>query len=101
MKRYFTAVAVTFILVASGSAFAEQKTVTLDLQNMTCPSCAYMIKSSLKKVQGVSKAEVSYGKRRAVVTYDDAKTTGNALIEATKNAGFPSKIIMKGKQDEI
>jgi len=33
---------------------------------------------------------VSYEKLEAVVTYDDAKTTVDALTNATKQAGYPS-----------
>jgi mercuric ion binding protein len=41
-------------------------------------------------VDGVQKVEVSYEKKEAVVTFDDAKTKIGALTEATKRAGYPS-----------
>jgi mercuric ion binding protein len=40
---------------------------------------------------GVSSVEASYEKKEAVVTFDDAKTTVEALTNATANAGYPSK----------
>jgi mercuric ion binding protein len=46
----------------------------------------------LTKIEGVSKAEVSFQKGEAVVTFDDAKTNVEALLKATKDAGYPSKI---------
>ncbi len=97
MKWYLTVTAIAFAIVTSATSFAEQKTVTLKVKNMTCASCIYTVSSSLEKVQGVSKAKVSYDKRTATVTYDDTKTTSNELTKATKNAGFPSKVIRKGK----
>ena len=45
---------------------------------------------SLSKVNGVSKADVSLEKAEAVVTFDDAKTSIEALLKATKGAGYPS-----------
>ncbi len=50
------------------------------------------VKRSLTKINGVTKADVSLEKAEAVVTYDDAKTSTNALLKATKDAGYPSTI---------
>jgi len=48
------------------------------------------VKRSLTKINGVAKADVSLEKAEAVVTFDDAKTTVEALTKATTNVGFPS-----------
>ena len=50
------------------------------------------VKKALTGVNGVSKVEVSLEKRDAVVTFDDAKTNVKMLMEATKNAGYPSTV---------
>ena len=50
------------------------------------------VKRSLTSIDGVSKADVSLEKREAVVTYDDAKTDVDALLKATKDAGYPSTL---------
>ena len=50
------------------------------------------VKRSLTKVNGVTKAEVSLEQAEAVVTYDDAKTGIDALLKATKDAGYPSTL---------
>lgn len=73
------------------SAWAASKTVTLKVPGMTCPTCPITVKKALNKVDGVSKIEVRYEKKEAVVTFDDAKTDTKALIKATTNAGFPSE----------
>jgi mercuric ion binding protein len=41
---------------------------------------------------GVARAEVSYADKTAVVTFNDAKTTVAALIQATADVGFPSRV---------
>ncbi len=50
------------------------------------------VKRSLTKVNGVTNADVSLEKAEAVVTYDDAKTNVEALLKATKDAGYPSML---------
>jgi mercuric ion binding protein len=69
---------------------AAPKTVTLDVQNMTCPTCPITIKTSLEKVAGVSAVKVYFEKKTAVVTYDPDKSQPAGLTSATTNAGFPS-----------
>jgi len=50
------------------------------------------VKRSLTKVNGVAQADVSLEKAEAVVTFDDAKTSTDALLKATKDAGYPSTL---------
>ncbi|MDO8438564.1 MAG: mercury resistance system periplasmic binding protein MerP [Nitrosomonadaceae bacterium] len=86
------ALIVTLAAAFSASAFATTKTVTLSVPGMTCAACPITVKKVLNKVEGVSKTDVSFKQREAVVTFDDTKTTAAALIEATKNAGYPSSL---------
>ena len=55
-------------------------------------SCVASVKRSLTKIDGVSKADVSLEQAEAVVTYDDAKTGIEAMLKATKDAGYPSTL---------
>lgn len=48
------------------------------------------VQRSLTKINGVAKADVSLEKAEAVVTFDDTKTSIEALLKATKSAGYPS-----------
>lgn len=73
-------------------AYAAVKTVTLDVPGMTCAACPITVKKALTKVSGVTDAKVSYEAKQAVVKYDDAKTSADALMKATANAGYPSTI---------
>lgn len=68
---------------AAAFAGAATKTVTLAIPSMDCPVCPITIKKALTNVPGVSQASVSYEKRQAVVTFDDAKTTVQALTDST------------------
>ena len=90
MKR----IAMLFSLIAifSASAWAATQTVVLSVSKMTCAACPITVKKALNKVAGVEKVEVSFEKREATVTFDDTKTTPEALTNATKDAGYPSTI---------
>lgn len=77
-------------LLVAPSVFAAQKTVTLDVLGMSCAACPITVKKSLTKVAGVSRAEVNYDKRQAIVTFDDTQTTLDKLMRATTDAGYPS-----------
>jgi mercuric ion binding protein len=71
---------------------AAQKTVTLAVPGMTCGACPITVKKSLARVEGVIRTEVDYDKKQAVVTYDDAKSNADKIMQATANAGYPSSI---------
>ncbi len=58
---------------------------------MTCATCPIVVKKALSQVDGVAKVTVSLEKKEAVVTFDDEKTSVDALTTATTNAGFPSR----------
>jgi mercuric ion binding protein len=77
-------------MLASSSAFATERTITLAVQNMFCADCPFIVKKSLEAVPGVAKATVSLKDKTATVTYDDGKVDVKSLTEATTNSGYPS-----------
>lgn len=85
-------VLLSLLSLLSLSAFAKEQIITLEVPTMTCVTCPFTVKKALQQVEGVSKAEVTFENKLAVVTYDDEKTTVEKLTEATKNAGYPSVI---------
>ncbi len=85
------------IVVTSGSALAASRTVTLDVQNMTCAVCPITVKKALEQVSGVQKVKVDYASKTATVQFDDTTVTADQLTEATTLAGFPSTVQGNGK----
>ncbi len=92
MKLFLRSLLVWAMIAAAGPAFAEARTVTLDVENMTCALCPLTVKRSLTAVPGVTRVDVSFDDKTAVVTFDDAITDVTALTQATTNAGYPSQI---------
>lgn len=70
----------------------SNQSVTLDMQNMTCPMCKFTIKKALQGVDGVQTVNVDYNSKTANVSFDPQKTNTEALIKATTNAGYPAII---------
>ncbi|MEO4163223.1 mercury resistance system periplasmic binding protein MerP [Acinetobacter baumannii] len=90
MKKLLTALALAATFAVP--AWAATQTVTLSVPGMTCASCPITVKKAISKVEGVSKTDVSFDKRQAVVTFDDAKTNVQKLTKATEDAGYPSSL---------
>jgi mercuric ion binding protein len=82
--------------ILAGQAVAAERTVKLSVANMTCVTCPFIVKQSLAAVPGVAAVDVSLAEHTAVVTFDEAVATMDALIKATGDAGFPS-ILMEGQ----
>ena len=94
LQRVLITVAVVVLeaLGGSGAVLAASQTVTLSVPGMTCSACPITVKKALQKVPGVEKVVTTYEPKEAVVTFDDAKTTVDALRQATANAGYPSAL---------
>ncbi len=87
-----TLIVLAALITMPMTASAEQQTVKLKVDGMTCQSCPYQVKSALKRVDGVITASASLDTKEAEVTFDNAVTNIAALTEATTNAGFPSTL---------
>jgi mercuric ion binding protein len=90
MKKLLASLALATLVATP--VWAATQTVTLLLPDMTCAACPITVKKALSRVEGVSKTDVIFGKREAVVTFDDSKTTIEKLTKATDNAGYPSTV---------
>lgn len=92
IRTFFIAALVAVSTLSSLAAYGATKAVTLDVPGMTCSLCPITVKKALTKVNGVIKAEVSFDKRQAVVTFDDAKTNVGTLTKATADTGYPATV---------
>ena len=93
MKRILVVAAVAMTLISASGALADERIVTLAVDNLFCVTCPYIVKQTLARIDGVSAVEVSYREQTAVVTFDDDMTDVAALTTATGDAGFPSRLV--------
>jgi periplasmic mercuric ion binding protein len=70
---------------------AEERTVTLAVENMDCAACPYIVREAITAVPGAGRVEVSLERKAAVVTFDDARTTVEAVAAASADAGFRAR----------
>jgi mercuric ion binding protein len=80
------------LLAAAPFAAAKQQTVQLTVPTMDCATCPITIKAALSKVPGVSKVQVSYAKREAIIVFDDTRATVADLKKATEDVGYPAML---------
>lgn len=96
VNDYFSAGAASRTAVveqATAAQSAAERTVALQVDNMYCASCPFIVKRALEGTKGVIAADVSFREKRARVTYDSSKTEVAALIRATSEMGYPSRIV--------
>ena len=94
MKTLFRTVVTLAALTLTGAAFAAPRTATLEVQNVTCVTCAPIVKKTLSRISGVSQVAIVErgGMATATVSFDDEKATAEALAQAVTNAGFPATV---------
>jgi mercuric ion binding protein len=90
MKKSLSGFALIVSMMTAPAAFAGERTITFAVDNMTCASCPYIVKTSMAAVSGVTKVAVSFETKTATVTFDDAKTTADTIAAASMNAGYPA-----------
>ena len=92
-----SAVTVFLLVGLATAAYAVTSTTTLHIEGMTCAGCETAVKLVLKKTPGVISAEVSYEEKRAIVTFDPAKTTPQKIATAVAEALSYKVTVVDGK----
>ena len=90
--RLFLAIVVAFAVVPFAAVGAEGDTevrsAVLDVEGMTCQSCASRIQATLTKIEGVREAEVTLAAKEARIVHDIAKVTTAQLVAAINAIGY-------------
>jgi Cu+-exporting ATPase len=64
------------------------ETTTLDIEGMTCASCASFVEKSLSRTPGVQSALVNFATEKATIHYLPDQATPTTLKEAVVQAGY-------------
>ena len=62
--------------------------VTIHIDGMSCNHCTASVTAALTALTGVETVQVSLEDKNAVVTYDAAKVTADALADVVEEIGF-------------
>ena len=66
--------------------------VHLDIDGMTCASCATRVEKKLSRVEGVEGSSVNYATEEATVVYDPQQVEVDDLLEAVSAAGYSAHV---------
>src|SRR6185437_11260389 len=68
------------------------KTITLPIGGMTGAACQARVQRALSKADGVTTASVNLMTNSASVTYDEAETNPERLVEVVRHVGYDAEI---------
>jgi len=74
-------------LMSTASVSSE---VVLRVDGLTCEGCAWQIRDTLDKVDGVAEVRTTVADKRVVVTYDGDRINAEAVRQALKEVGYES-----------
>jgi len=72
-------------------AAANEQTVTLTVENMTCALCPVTVKKAMEGVTGVKSVTVDFEAKTATVVFDPSAVSVADIAAASANAGYPAK----------
>jgi copper chaperone CopZ len=64
------------------------KTITLQLETLSCPSCIRKIESALSSLNGVKEVRVLFNASKIKAQIDSAQSSAELLVETVENLGF-------------
>ena len=64
------------------------KKIKINIEGMTCVSCASNIEKSLKKVKGIESASVNFATKTADVSFDNSLTNEKELFDVITKEGY-------------
>lgn len=77
------------------------KTETYQVDGMTCASCSRAVERSTSKLDGVSASNVNLTTEKLTITYDENKTTPDAVLAAIEKAGYKGALEKNTKKVNI
>ncbi|KZZ26544.1 hypothetical protein A3753_14540 [Sulfitobacter sp. HI0082] len=96
MKRILYSTLVLSALFAA-PGFAAEQVARLEVSELTCPSCSFIVGNSLKSVESVVIEEFAEGEDASeglyTVRFDDEVTSIEALIAAVEANGYPATLL--------
>jgi Cd2+/Zn2+-exporting ATPase len=76
------------------------KTVKLQVDGMSCASCAKAVEKALGAVTGVDKASVNFVSKTATVAVQDTLTNVQPLIDAVKRTGYGARLPARDRETQ-
>lgn len=68
----------------------SSREVVLHVEGLTCEGCAWQIRETLQKVDGINDVRTTVADKRVVVTYDPRKASSATAMQALAHVGYKS-----------
>lgn len=68
------------------------QTRIIKVEGMTCEKCVDSVHGAVVGMDGVNTVSVALENNQATVTFDDSKTSAEAIATAIDDAGFDAKV---------
>jgi mercuric ion binding protein len=98
MKKILLSSALALAALSS-AALAEERRVEIAVSELTCPSCSFIVASSMRGVPSVQIDSFADGPESGPgvysVTFDDTETSVEGLIAAVTANGYPAQVLPK------
>src|SRR5690242_20132460 len=79
--------------VTLSDQISEKNRAVFAVEGMTCASCAMRVEKGLKKVPGVSDANVNLATERATIIYDPSQTGIDQMIHKVEAVGYKAELL--------
>ena len=85
------------LLLAASVAQAAEKTASIFVSGLFCPSCGYIVGSAMKSVASVEIVEFNESDDKTtavyVVKFDDEQASPEQIVEAVLDYGYEAKLV--------
>jgi len=93
MKKLLVATLLCCSALAPLAASADDQTVSMSIEKMTCALCPVTVRKAMERVDGVQDVEVDFDTKTATVTFDDDKTSASLVAQASTDVGYPATVV--------
>ena len=69
----------------------SETTMHLKTTGMHCRSCSMLVDMSVDEIDGVTEVHTDHVSGDTIVSYDDAQTSLDAIIDAIREAGYDAE----------
>jgi Cu2+-exporting ATPase len=79
----------------------EGAEASLILERVRCSACLWLIERTLRRLDGVTRADVSYATRRAQVSWDPRRARLADVVRAVRAVGYDAQPYTPRRQEEL
>jgi len=77
------------------------KTKTLAIEGMTCAACSAAVERAVRKLPGVTEANVNLTAENLHLSYDESQVSLDSVVQAVDDAGYKALIPSQHAQLEV